>query len=168
MAFPFAIASRLDCIPSNNEQDACDCSVGDRFGNRSHNGVIRNADAVRGGIAHAGHVAALDSSVQKGLLGSVLVIGQLLFTVAERDLETELVGVDLFMGERGLVAERSQRPALRGFDAYGVDFDGAEGVVNDLCIGRSGNGAVGADSDGQNGRNSDCLLYTSPSPRDTR
>jgi len=53
------------------------------------------------------------------------------------------------MGERGLVAERSQRPALRGFDAHGIDLDSAEGIVDDLRVGRSGNGAVRANSDGQ-------------------
>ena len=59
------------------------------------------------------------------------------------------------MGERGLVTERSQRPALRGFDAHGIDLDCAEGIVDDLRIRCGGNGAVGANSDGQNGRNSD-------------
>ena len=62
------------------------------------------------------------------------------------------------MGERGLVAERSQRPALRGFDAHGIDLDSAERVVDDLRIRCGGNGAVRANSDGQDGRNSDAHL----------
>ena len=65
--------------------------------------------------------------------------------------EAELVGVDLFVGKGGLVTERGQRPALRGFDAHGIDLDSAEGVVDDLRIGCSGNRAVRADSDGQHG-----------------
>ena len=99
MAFPLD-ELRSDCIPSDDEQNAGDSGVRHSFTDRRNNGVIGDANAVCGGITHAAHEAALDSSVQKGLLGSVLVVGQLLFTVAERDLKTELVGINLFLGKR--------------------------------------------------------------------
>ena len=59
------------------------------------------------------------------------------------------------MGKGGLVTERSQRPALCGFNAHGIDLDSAEGIVDDLRVGRSRNRSIRANSDGQNGRNSD-------------
>ena len=55
------------------------------------------------------------------------------------------------MGKGGLVAERSQRPALRGFDAHGIDLDCAEGVVDDLRIGGGGNIAVSANGNRKDG-----------------
>ena len=42
-------------------------------------------------------------------------------------------------------------PILRGFDAHGIDLDSAEGIVDDLRVGRSRNCSIRANSDGQNG-----------------
>ena len=55
------------------------------------------------------------------------------------------------MCQRCLVAKRGQRPALRGLNRDVCNFYRTERVVDDLCIGRGGNGAVSADSDGQHG-----------------
>ena len=56
------------------------------------------------------------------------------------------------MGKGGLVTERSQRPALRGFNAHRVDLDCTKTVVDDLGIGRGGNGAVSANGNRKDGR----------------
>ena len=142
---------RSDRIPSDDEEYGRDGSIRDCFTDRGHDGVVGDVDAVRSLIAHAGHVAAFHGAVQKRLLAGVFAVGQLLFAVAEAEGEAKLVGVDLFMGERGLVAERSQRPALCGFNAHGIDLDSAERVVDDLRVGRSRNCSIRANSDGQNG-----------------
>ena len=63
-----------DGVPRNNEEYAGDRSVRDGFRDRGHDGVIRNTDAVRGGITHAGHIAALDGIRQKSLLAGILVV----------------------------------------------------------------------------------------------
>ena len=80
---------RLDRIPSDDEQDACDGGVGHGFADGRNDGVIGNTDAVRRGVTHAGHEATFNSSVQKRLLGSVLVVGHLLFAVAEAEREAK-------------------------------------------------------------------------------
>ena len=123
---------RSDRIPSDDEQDACDGGVGHGFADGRNDGVIGNTDAVCRGVAHAGHEAAFDRAVQKRLLAGVFAVGQLPFAVAKGNLETELVAVDLFVGKGGLVTERSQRPALCGFDGNAVDLDRAEAVVDDI------------------------------------
>ena len=56
------------------------------------------------------------------------------------------------MGERGLVAERSQRPALCGFDGNTVGLDPARTVVGDFGVRCGADRAIRANSDGQNGR----------------
>ena len=108
-----------------------------------------------GGIAHAGHIAALDGIRQKSLLAGILVVRCRSDAVTNGKLETELVGVNFLASEGCLVTERGQMPILRGFDAHGIDLDCAERVVDDLRIGGGADSAIRTNGDGQNGRNSD-------------
>jgi len=62
------------------------------------------------------------ASVKKRLLAGVLAIGDLCSAIAEGDGEAKLIAVDLFVRQRCLVAERSQRPTLRGFDEIFATF----------------------------------------------
>ena len=139
----------------DDKQDACNGGVGHGLGYGRHDGVIGNVDAVGSLVAHAGHEAALYGSVQKGLGGGVLGVGLLGSAAAEGDSKTELVGVDLLTSQCGLVAKGGEAPALRSFNGNGADLDSAEGVVDDLRVGGSGNRTVCADGDRQNGGNCD-------------
>ncbi len=148
-------SSQLALLLRDDEQDACDGGVGHGFGYGRHDGVIGNVNAVGSLVAHTGHKAAFHGSVQKSLGGGVLGIGLLGRAAAEGDSETKLVGVDLFTGQRRLVAKGSEAPALGGFNGNRADLDRTEGVIDDLGISGSRNRAVRADGDGQNGGDGD-------------
>ena len=142
-------------VPSDDEQDGSDLSVGHSSGNRGNNGVIVDGNSVGSGIAHTGHGAALDGSGQQLLGSGVLGGGGQLIAAADGQGEADLVAVNLLMGQSGLVTESGQIPVAGSIDGDGVDLDRAVGVVDDLGVSCSGHGAVGADSDGQDGGNGD-------------
>ena len=147
-----------DRIPADHEQDGRDGSVDDSFGDRADDGVIRDADGVCALVAVAGHIAAFDGTVDEGLGGRILGIGELLRAASQSELEADHVAVHLDLSKAVLAAERGQLPAGAGFDLDVVDLDRAKGIVGDANVGGRRDRAVCADCDGEDGRDDDVHL----------
>ena len=148
----------LDRIPADHEQDGCDGSIDDSFGDRADNGVIVDRDGVCSLVAVTGHVAAVDSTVDERLGSSVFCIGELFRAATQSELEADHVAVHLDLGKAVLAAERGQLPAGTGFDLDVVNLDRAKGIVGDADVGGRRDCAVCADCNGKNGRDGDVHL----------
>ena len=154
LAPPLGIYSLGHIVPLDDEHDVGDIRALDRAGERGHDGVVVDGDAVAGAVTDAGHVAAGDGGGDEAL-GGLVGAGGDLSTAAYAQSKAELVAVDLLTGEGSLVAESGEVPALSGADADGGDADRAVGVVGDLAVGGGDNSAVVAHGHGQGGRDGD-------------
>lgn len=141
-------------VPLDHEYHSGDGGGGYGSGQRGDNGGIVHIDGVAGGIADAGHIAADYRRGNERLGGVVGSVGLHGGTATDTHCEAELVGIDLFFGKRGLVAERGQLPAALGGDGDGLHANRAVGIVDDLAV-SSGRDVAGlAHRHRQRGRNS--------------
>ena len=148
----------LDRIPADHEQDGCDGSVDDSFGDRADDGVIADRDGVCSLVAVTGHIATFDGTVDEGLGSRILRIGELLRAASQSELEANHVAVHLDLGKAVLAAERGQLPAGTGFDLDVVNLDRAKGIVGDADIRGRRDRAVRTNCDGEDGRDGDIHL----------